>query len=415
MDNKITYQELSETLAKRNGIKLANAERFSKTIFEIIEEKIVSEGLVKIKGLGTFKLIEVLPRESVDVSTGARILIPGHTKITFTPDCALREQVNKPFADFQTVIINEDTNIEEMERIEGVQCELIEEVSGSKKSETENVNIDSECEIKSESEIQESAVAHESELSVPSATNADILEVNEFSYSVPDTKDSIDEETEPLQEIILDGEEDRPDSEPSEVPETTSEVEVYIEPFVVASEIETEDAENKLLPDVIQDQERADEKVQGSEVVEPRPVQVDQNKVQTNIWMHLFYILLMLVLMSVSYILGYYKVLCPCEKENINIESTESVKKDSVINSAKIIKQERPEDLYPQVPGGKYLIIGVKKTREMKVGDNLFKIAREEYGDKEFAQYIIVLNQFVNPDVISKGYPIKLPELQEVK
>lgn len=415
MDNKITYQELAETLAKRNGIKQGNAERFSKTIFEIIEEKIVSEGLVKIKGLGTFKLIEVLPRESVDVSTGARILIPGHTKITFTPDSALREQVNKPFADFQTVIINEDTNIEDMERIEGVQCELIEEVSGSKKSETENVNIDSECEIKSESEIQESTVANESELSVPSATNADILEVNEFSYSVPDTKDSIDEETEPLQEIILDGEEDRPDSEPSEVPETTSEVEVYIEPFIVASEIETEDAENKHLPDVIQDQERADEKVQGSEVVEPRPVQVDQNKVQTNIWMHLFYILLMLVLMSVSYILGYYKVLCPCEKENINIESTESVKKDSVINSAKIIKQERPEDLYPQVPGGKYLIIGVKKTREMKVGDNLFKIAREEYGDKEFAQYIIVLNQFVNPDVISKGYPIKLPELQEVK
>ncbi len=117
MDARITIQELAASFASRAGIRIGTASEFVRNFFEVIAHRVVEDKIVKVKGLGTFKLIEMSERESVDVNTGERILIPGHTKISFTPDAALRDQVNKPFADFQTVILNEGTSIEEMEAI----------------------------------------------------------------------------------------------------------------------------------------------------------------------------------------------------------------------------------------------------------------------------------------------------------
>lgn len=78
---------------------------------------------------------------------------------------------------------------------------------------------------------------------------------------------------------------------------------------------------------------------------------------------------------------------------------------------------QKPKDIeqYPQIPGGKYLIVGTRGIHVMKQGDNLYKIARTNYGNNDFVKYIIVYNQFKNPDVIPPGYSIKLPELEEVK
>ena len=89
--------------------------------------------MVKIKGLGTFKLIEVSDRESVNVNTGERIRIVGHTKVTFTPDNALRDQVNRPFAEFETVVLNESTSQQEMERIDKPSVEPVKETVEEKK------------------------------------------------------------------------------------------------------------------------------------------------------------------------------------------------------------------------------------------------------------------------------------------
>ena len=117
MDSKIYLSQLAKTLAKKKHIPQKDAETFLKEFFDAIIQNVTAAGAVKVKGLGTFKLIEVLDRESVDVSTGERIVIPGHTKLSFAPDTSLKELVNKPFADFQTVIINEGTNLEEMEQV----------------------------------------------------------------------------------------------------------------------------------------------------------------------------------------------------------------------------------------------------------------------------------------------------------
>lgn len=118
MEQKITQVELAARMAKRTGFTKQDSENFVRMFFETIREGLLQDKLVKVKGLGTFKLIEVSDRESVNVNTGERIRIVGHTKVSFTPDNSLRDQVNRPFAEFDTVVLNETTSQQEMERIE---------------------------------------------------------------------------------------------------------------------------------------------------------------------------------------------------------------------------------------------------------------------------------------------------------
>ncbi|MCF0195644.1 MAG: HU family DNA-binding protein, partial [Bacteroidaceae bacterium] len=120
MESKTTLQDLSELLASDRHITMREADNFTRLFFDTIYKYVLEDKIVKVKGLGTFKLVEVLDRESVDVNTGERIVIPGHSKVSFTPDSALRDRINKPFADFQTSIIHEGTPMEAMERMDGV-------------------------------------------------------------------------------------------------------------------------------------------------------------------------------------------------------------------------------------------------------------------------------------------------------
>ena len=108
MDNKINLSQLAERMAQEAGMSKAAAEQFVKNFFDIISQNVLSEGIVKVKGFGTFKLIQMEDRESVNVNTGERFTIEGHQKIAFIPDADLKERVNKPFAAFETVPITEE-------------------------------------------------------------------------------------------------------------------------------------------------------------------------------------------------------------------------------------------------------------------------------------------------------------------
>lgn len=103
----MSIQDLATILTDSYGMDAKSSLTFVKTVFEIVEEFIAKDKLVKIKGFGTFKLINVSDRESVNVNTGERIVIAGHSKLTFTPDAALKDAVNRPFADFETTPLNE--------------------------------------------------------------------------------------------------------------------------------------------------------------------------------------------------------------------------------------------------------------------------------------------------------------------
>lgn len=110
---KVSFYEMASVLVEHNGIDPEVAREFVKTIFDIVQEHLPLEQQVKIKGLGTFKIVDVDARESINVNTGARILIEGHSKVTFTPDSAMKELINKPFSQFETVVLNDGVNFED--------------------------------------------------------------------------------------------------------------------------------------------------------------------------------------------------------------------------------------------------------------------------------------------------------------
>ena len=115
MDNKILLQDIADFLCYRSGITKREAEQFVRAFFEVIQQGLERDQYVKIKGFGTFKLVEGGQRESVNINTGERFQINGHTKVSFTPDTSLKDLVNRPFSHFQTVILNDETAIEELD------------------------------------------------------------------------------------------------------------------------------------------------------------------------------------------------------------------------------------------------------------------------------------------------------------
>ena len=114
MMERVSIQEIAAILVEKHGLRKKDAEAFVTTMFDLVKEGLASDRLVKIKGLGTFKTVEIEARESVNVNTGERVVIEGHEKITFTPDNTMKELVNKPFSQFETVVLNEGVTFDDM-------------------------------------------------------------------------------------------------------------------------------------------------------------------------------------------------------------------------------------------------------------------------------------------------------------
>ena len=111
---KLTIQEIAKILVEKSGLNQKEANKFATDMFAIIQQRLEEDGLVKIKGFGTFKIISVEARESVSVRTGERVMIDSHAKVTFTPDTVMKELVNKPFSQFDTVVLNDGVDFEDI-------------------------------------------------------------------------------------------------------------------------------------------------------------------------------------------------------------------------------------------------------------------------------------------------------------
>lgn len=316
MNTKINLQQLAKILAQKTNIAQKDAEVFLKEFFDSIVQNVSADKLVKIKGLGTFKLIEVLDRESVNVNTGERIVIPGHSKLSFTPESTLKDLINKPFADFQTTVINEGTSIEEMERIPQEEVE--------------------------KEEIEEAA---------------------------------------------------------QEVPVQLVEPQVEEKAEVVGTPVQ------KLVEEPVE-ASKPEAKVEETPVQKPGS---DEKKPKGSFGKVLAWILGILLLCLLAFFAYKYLSGQPSAKVEDESEMIEEVTADSIAETSV------EEVQYAQVPNGEYKIVGTRKTYVMKPGDYLARIARQEYGDKEFAKYIIVHNDFPNPDNVPVDTEIKLPELEKVE
>ena len=228
--DKYTIPQLAEILIRKNGLSEEEAQSFVSAIFDLIKEGLEADKIVKVKGFGTFKIIDVDPRESVNVNTGERVLINGHQKITFTPDSVMKEMVNRPFSQFETVILNDgvdfndveveekptsDTEeatvegkeedsapIEEEQEKESAPIEEVKEESPEEEEKTEELpkeeekspeeDISSEAEVSHEVEVSsEEEISHEVEVS-PEVEDSPEEEIS----PVEDSSEEIEEETE---------------------------------------------------------------------------------------------------------------------------------------------------------------------------------------------------------------------------
>ncbi|WP_390899722.1 HU family DNA-binding protein [Segatella oris] len=166
-------KDIARCLVDKHGLKVADAEHFIALMIDVINEGVQRERQVKIKGLGTFKLTSVSSRESVDVNTGERIVIEGRDKISFTPDNAMKELVNRPFSQFETVVINEGVELEDEfeeqleestpveEKTESVEEKTVEKVDNPHEEPVEAVAVVSELPAETvsvEEDIQENNV-----------------------------------------------------------------------------------------------------------------------------------------------------------------------------------------------------------------------------------------------------------------
>ena len=188
-------KDLARFLVEKHGIKLADAELFISLMTEIINEGVHRERQVKIKGLGTFKLTSVSSRESIDVNTGERIVIEGRDKLSFAPDNAMKELVNQPFSQFETVVVNDGVELEDEYK------EQVEEVApAEEKKEIVEEKAMEEVEFPCEEPVEPIAVV--SEMSAETMSVEEDKQEDKVQETISETNVSEVEQIETAQETI---------------------------------------------------------------------------------------------------------------------------------------------------------------------------------------------------------------------
>ncbi len=433
MEKKILLQDLADGIARRRNIHKKDAEVFVRSVFEIVSEYLQSDKIVKIKGLGTFKLVTVDSRESVDVNTGERIVIKEYTKVNFTPDSVLRDTINKPFAQFETVVLYEGTKVEDMERMDApVEIKTVDTSTWA--STIESVAIDDnegpdgerlpEGDVgKEESFVEESADAIPNEEIVEVASSEeDVVATDTLNETV------VDDNTNTIVEDDIHGEEeivDLPDYiEEKECSKRIRDIHVEKQQIEVQN-VEHQTVENQHIVQMASDN--------------------GKRRVYLTPWMIFFIILLVIFLMGISYYAGsqhLFASLCgrdvvvepqsvtsiklqtadeyiPLEVDSIKIDTLKNsiTEEESLMVNKELTKSDTTKDsvrveVYPQVPDGEYEIVGVMAEHRLKNGETLRGLALKYYGSKNYVIYIIAMNPMENPDVVPKGKLLRIPELK---
>jgi nucleoid DNA-binding protein len=203
---KFGLQDLADILVSKGGISYEEANDFVTSFFGLIQEGIELDEIVKIKGLGTFKLVTVEARESVNVNTGERVLIDSHGKVTFSPDATMKDIVNKPFSGFETVILNEGVTFDDMEPVIATEAEI-----ESEESDESDVNNDTESDVVDKEKNELIATQDEAQdfmIEIAEEDNIETSDVVEQESVLTDAADDITREDTPLDdkdEIISTG------------------------------------------------------------------------------------------------------------------------------------------------------------------------------------------------------------------
>ena len=393
MNEKITLQDLVELLSEKNDMTKKNADAFLRCMFDLIEEALTNEKYVKIKGLGTFKLTEVDSRESMNVNTGERIEILGHTKISFTPDTTMKELINKPFSHFETVILNdgvelEDTPFDIEPKVEEMADEMVEKIIEEPQVEVEPV-------VEVKVEVAEEPV---------------VSPVVDEPIPVEEVSESVEEEPKEIEAAVV---------EEPEVPEP-----VVIEEKPVEVEEKVEPIEEEISEEVSISEEKVEVK---PEIFVPEAPRAE-NKTTFKVLIGIIVVLLLIILFGVYWIFfrqekvdTNWEYTAPVKETAsvVQVEEQQAVKEDTLLVSedtmvVQPVQEEQtmvlPEDVV-------YEITGTITTLTLEPGQTLVKLALKYYGSKNFWPYIVQHNPDVikDADRVPKGATIKIPKLEPKK
>lgn len=472
MSGRALLQDLIVGVAKRANISEQEAETFVRMVFTIISDSLVDEKIIKIRNLGTFKLVEIDDRESVDPNTGALTRVKGYKKIVFTPDNALKDLINKPFAQFETVILNDNTDLSEMER--GAESSALsdeeeeDEALAMEESSEEFLEENTLMDEDSHEEISDTTSLEENETAVLNeAVKGDSeksKEDSDIETTEEDAADGLAVDEKGGGDASSDEENVQPESDvDTESPHSENDV-------ASSNNIEYQHADYQKIQE-----QKVEELNVTTQTVEHQTIEhqsiVHQGKeenghqnrsMRLSLGGMIALFVFILVLMTGSYLAGYYRVLCPCtflpEAENYSGTLVLTGEDDSVSAVCPIPKSEQhaPADTvaekrmnqpakevtapaseqtqaskgavakskedslaqlrkkaaqYPQVKNGSYLIVGIKSSHTLRSGESLLRLAQKNYGSRDFVQYIVTLNQIKDPDLVQIGKEIKLPEL----
>ena len=413
--NKLTLNNIAKVLVERNGMEPKEAMTFTTAMFDLIHDRLNEEGMVKVKGLGTFKMIRVEARESINVRTGERVLIDSHAKITFTPDAVMKELVNKPFSQFETVVLNDDVEFTDMK-----SEETTDETNNSEQSETL-------VDVVRDGENPE-PVAEEASKPAPEVIPEPVAEV-----ALEPAPEVIPEPVpEPVAEVV-------PEPAPEVIPEPVAEVapEPAPEPVFEVVPEPTREVPEPTAPS-------ADEESEENTSVAQTCHEEDEEESH---WLrNIGWAFLVLVLMAASAVGGYlYGVgqipsqtamadTIPAIKVNSIVTDTlvnDSLKADSVAvkteakheekaaseqqsqeESASLNQHDKYAAMDARVRTGAYKITGLDREVKVRAGDNLKRIARRELGSDDMVCYIEVFNQMNASAELKEGQAIKIPALK---
>lgn len=434
MNEKITVQDLIDILAERHGMSKKNAESFAKEFFQLIEESLEKDKYVKIKGLGSFKLIDVESRESVNVNTGERIEIQGHTKISFTPEPALKDIINKPFSHFETVILGDDIELEDVSQ-------------ENEEEEEDNDNDSKTSEPEGKEQIVKEVVCEE--VIVVSETAA-VVEPKEETVVVPEKVYLVGGKTTAVEDTKVIDEESQNAVEKIESDSDTEERKEDIGEASAGSKavIEAEKRE-KFIASL------RDRAVLESELLVSEPKAVpDSSAMKYFVGIVIFVILLCGGAIIFIYYPDWLDKLTPESTveqvtdshinqpvetdQNVLIgdsivakDTIQPVKADTVTEisamaskSKETPKEDLPQpaskekqkkaNLVPFVPDSvDYTIVGTETTYTIKEGETLTRVALRFYGTKKMWPYLVKHNADIikNPDNVPYGTTIKIPKL----
>jgi len=445
---------LIDMLTSKMGLEVAEAEAFITAMFKVVSEGLKEDKLVKIKGLGTFKLTKVSARESVDVNTGERIVIEGREKISFTPDNYMRDLVNSPFSQFETVVLSD-----------GVDFSAIDE-----KYALNELEDDSSLLLSNEDSLEPIAEEPKNILfSIEEAKEA-LAQLNEKEEEKPieEFVPSADIETENL--LVVEQEESNEETKeqvsapislqlsPQQLSalnakESVSDCEEKVEESeVLPTVIENEPSQIEEVPQLVVETEKIEEKEESEPIEEEEDTEEEDTEESSSrsYVKPLLLAFLLIACLAIGAGVGYYffqqqakemavtqsppttnKVVVSAKKANNPIAVVDSSQKkqaaamvDSITKKntqAVVVKTEQPEvkdekpvfdskqyNKDPRVRTGAYIIIGVEKEIEVKAGQTLYSLSRRYLGP-DMECYVEAIN---GKKEFKAGEKMKIPTLK---